>query len=127
MRVRIERSRAMQLRRRRALAWGLAAASLAGVACGAGAASEAGGDCQPPETPTLTLAAYSTPREVYGKIIPAFQEKWKKEHNDQTVIFKESYDGSTSQAENVINGFDADVVALSLGPDVDHIAEAGLI
>jgi sulfate transport system substrate-binding protein len=81
----------------------------------------------PPETPTLTLAAYSTPREVYGKIIPAFQEKWKAEHDDQQVIFQESYGGSTTQSQNVVNGFEADVVALSLAPDVDVIEDAGLI
>jgi sulfate transport system substrate-binding protein len=75
----------------------------------------------------ITFAAYSTPREVYGKIIPAFQAKWKEEHNGQNVIFQESYGGSTSQAQNVIQGFPADVVALSLAPDVDVIADAGLI
>jgi sulfate transport system substrate-binding protein len=64
---------------------------------------------------------------VYGKIISAFQSTWKEEHNDQQVIFQESYGGSTTQAQNVVNGFEADVVALSLGPDVDYIADAALI
>jgi len=85
------------------------------------------GDCTPPDTPVITFAAYSTPREVYGKIISAFQSKWKEEHNDQQVIFQESYGASTTQAQNVVNGFEADVVALSLAPDVDYIADAGLI
>ena len=71
--------------------------------------------------------AYSTPREVYGKIIPAFQSKWKEEHDGQSVIFQESYGGSTTQAQNVVNGQPADVVALSLAPDVDQIKDAGLI
>src|SRR5919106_702862 len=115
-------------RRTKALAAMLGAAALAATACGGGSEpTSASGECQTPETPTITLAAYSTPREVYGKIIPAFQEKWKAEHNDQTVIFQESYGGSTSQAQNVINGFEADVVALSLAPDVDVIKDAGLI
>ena len=47
--------------------------------------------CTPAETPVLNFAAYSTPREVYGKIIPAFQSKWKEQHDDQQVIFQESY------------------------------------
>jgi sulfate/thiosulfate transport system substrate-binding protein len=98
--------------------------SACGSASGQGTTS---GPCQPPAVPTITLAAYSTPREVYGKIIPAFQAIWKDQHNDQNVIFQESYGGSTTQAQNVINGFEADVVALSLAPDVDAIAEAGLI
>ena len=115
-------------RRTKAVAALLGAAALAATACGGGSEpTSASGECQTPETPTITLAAYSTPREVYGKIIPAFQEKWKAEHNDQTVIFQESYGGSTSQAQNVINGFEADVVALSLAPDVDVIKDAGLI
>jgi sulfate/thiosulfate transport system substrate-binding protein len=103
-------------------------AGLAAAACaGNSEADTASGECTPSETPTLTFAAYSTPREVYGKIIPAFQEKWKDEHDDQSVIFQESYGGSTTQSQNVANGFEADIVALSLAPDVDYIADAGLI
>jgi sulfate/thiosulfate-binding protein len=108
----------------------LALTSLAVAACStsqAGEGSSASGACTPPQTPVLTFAAYSTPREVYGKIISAFQAKWKEEHNDQQVIFQESYGGSTTQSQNVINGFQADVVALSLAPDVDAIVDAGLI
>jgi sulfate transport system substrate-binding protein len=99
----------------------------AGAACGGGGTGASGGPCAPSKSPVITLAAYSTPREVYGKIIPAFQAEWKGEHNGQNVIFSESYGGSTSQAQNVANGFPADVVALSLAPDVDKIKDAGLI
>ena len=109
----------------------LLALALVGAACGGSGNSASGeqasGECETPEVPTITFAAYSTPREVYGKIIPAFQAKWKEEHNDQNVIFQESYGGSTTQSQNVVNGFEADVVALSLGPDVDVIKDAGLI
>jgi sulfate/thiosulfate-binding protein len=89
--------------------------------------SAAAGACTPAETPIINFAAYSTPREVYGKIIPAFVSQWKEDHDDQNVIFQESYAGSTTQAANVIAGYEADVVALSLAPDVDQIADAGLI
>ena len=92
-----------------------------------GETSAAGGACEPAETPVINFAAYSTPREAYGKIIPAFVSKWKEEHDDQNVIFQESYAGSTTQAANVIAGYEADVVALSLAPDVDQIVDAGLI
>lgn len=98
---------------------------LAAAACGKSTAAT--GPCTPAKTPVITFAAYSTPREVYGKIIPAFQAKWKEDHAGQSVIFQESYGGSTSQAQAVINGFQADVVALSLAPDVDSIKQAGLI
>ncbi|MGZ8610913.1 MAG: sulfate ABC transporter substrate-binding protein [Actinomycetota bacterium] len=111
----------------------IATLGLLASACGndpAGAGEDgtaAGGDCTPAETPVITFAAYSTPREVYGKIISAFQATWKEEHDGQSVIFQESYGGSTTQAQNIVNGFEADVVALSLGPDVGFIADAGLI
>src|SRR2546422_7016225 len=95
-------------------------------ACGSSTAAT-GGNCTPSKSPVITFAAYSTPREVYGKIIPAFQAKWKADHHGQNVIFQESYGGSTSQAQNVVNGFPADVVALSLADDVDSIKKAGLI
>jgi sulfate transport system substrate-binding protein len=114
----------------------IAALSLLAAACGSGNGDDAAntgtntdnsGECTPADTPVVTFAAYSTPREVYGKIISAFQAQWKEDHDDQAVIFQESYGGSTSQAQNVVNGFQADVVALSLAPDVDFIADAGLI
>ena len=58
-----------------------------------GACSSSGGDeagpCTMAEKPIINFVAYSTPREVYGKIIPAFQSMWKEEHNDQSVIFQE--------------------------------------
>jgi sulfate transport system substrate-binding protein len=125
-----EKGRGMTRSWRRVLAAGAAVGSLIGAACGNSASGSTGNSsqgCVPPQTPVLTFAAYSTPREVYGKIIPAFEAKWKEEHNGQTVIFQESYGGSTTQAQNVISGFEADVVALSLAPDVEVIEEAGLI
>jgi sulfate transport system substrate-binding protein len=85
------------------------------------------GECTPAETPVITFAAYSTPREVYGKIISAFQALWKEENDDQNIIFQESYGGSTTQAANIVNGFEADIFAASLGPDIDAVADAGLI
>jgi sulfate transport system substrate-binding protein len=104
----------------------LVAAAACGKSTAAPGQTGATGPCTPPKAPVITFAAYSTPREVYGKIIPAFQAKWKADHN-QSIIFQESYGGSTSQAQNVVNGFQADVVALSLAPDVDTIKKAGLI
>ena len=90
-------------------------------------ASGSAGACTPADVPVINFAAYSTPREAYGKIIPAFVSQWKEDHDDQNVIFQESYAGSTTQAANVIAGYEADVVALSLAPDVDQIVDAGLI
>lgn len=109
--------------------------SLAGllllVSCTAARGSAGGGatagTCTPSENPVLTLAAYSNVYDVYGKLISAFQSKWADENNGQQVIFSTSFGGSTTQAQNVVNGFPADIVALSLDPDVQAIQDAGLI
>jgi len=103
------------------------------AACSASNASDSstsasGGPCTPSDSPTITFLAYSTPQEVYdAKIIPAFKSMWKDQHDGQIVNFLESYGPSTTQAQNVVNGQPADVVALSLAPDVNTIEQAGLI
>jgi sulfate transport system substrate-binding protein len=78
------------------------------------------------ESVNLILGAYTTPREAYGEIIPLFQAHWK-EQTGQDVTFEESYLGSGAQSRAVIEGFEADVVALSLEADVIRIEDAGLI
>lgn len=78
------------------------------------------------ESITLTLGAYTTPREAYGEIIPLFQAAWK-EKTGQTVTFEESYLASGAQSRAVVEGFEADVVALSLEADINRIVDAKLI
>ncbi|MEA2506931.1 MAG: sulfate/thiosulfate transport system substrate-binding protein [Actinomycetota bacterium] len=115
----------------RRLIGALAVAALAATACSSGNASPtntAAKKCTPAKTPVINFAAYSTPREVYdAKIIPAFEAYWKQKHNGQSLLFEESYAGSTAQSQAVVNGLPADIVALSLAPDVDAIKNAGLI
>lgn len=75
---------------------------------------------------TLTLAAYTTPREAYVEIIPLFQQYWR-DQTRQEVTFQESYLGSGAQSRAVAGGFEADIVALSLERDVTRLVDAGLI
>ena len=76
---------------------------------------------------TLTLGVYTTPREAYANgIIPGFQKLWKEQHG-QDVRFETSYMGSGAQSRAIVGGFEADIAALSLEPDVQRIEEAGLI
>ncbi len=75
---------------------------------------------------TLTLGAYATPREAYAKLIPMFQKRWKAE-SGQELGFEESYLGSGAQSRSIVEGFEADVTALSLEADVERIVKAGLI
>ncbi|HUL85950.1 MAG TPA: sulfate ABC transporter substrate-binding protein [Actinomycetota bacterium] len=105
------------------------AVAVIATACSSSSSSASGGGaCDTSASPRfINFVAYSTPREVYdAKILPAFVKLWKAEH-DQTIQFTESYAGSTTQAQNVVNGQPADVVALSLAPDVQTIQDAGLI
>ncbi|MFH1852248.1 MAG: sulfate ABC transporter substrate-binding protein [Candidatus Neomarinimicrobiota bacterium] len=76
---------------------------------------------------TLTLGAYTVPKEAYQKeIIPAFQTYWKAK-TGQTVQFNESYIASGAQSRAILGGFDADVAALSLEDDVQRLVNAEFI
>jgi len=72
---------------------------------------------------SVSLVAYSTPQEAYQEIIPAF----KKTSDGKDVGFKQSYGASGDQARAVEAGLNADVVALSLAPDVDKLVEANKV
>ena len=71
----------------------------------------------------LSLVAYSTPREAYGKLIPAFQ----KTGAGNDVSFTQSYGASGEQTRAVKAGLHADIVALSLAPDMDELVAAGKV
>ena len=71
----------------------------------------------------LSLVAYSTPREAYGKLIPAFQ----KTAAGKDVSFSQSYGASTDQARAVANGLKADLVFLSTGTDVNLLVDSGIV
>jgi sulfate/thiosulfate-binding protein len=72
---------------------------------------------------TLSLVAYSTPREAYAKLIPLYQQT----PQGKDVSFTQSYGGSGDQARAVAAGLKADIVELSLAPDVDSLVKAGLV
>ncbi|MBD2100701.1 sulfate ABC transporter substrate-binding protein [Leptolyngbya sp. FACHB-261] len=74
----------------------------------------------------LTLVSYAVTRAAYEKIIPQFTAKWQQEKG-QNVTFNQSYGGSGSQARAVIDGLEADVVALALALDTKKIEKAELI
>jgi sulfate/thiosulfate transport system substrate-binding protein len=108
----------------------LAAAALSllllpAVAAGCGGPAEesgaaAGGDGSGGK---LSLVAYSTPKEAYGELIPAFT----KTAAGKGVSFTQSYGASGDQSRAVAAGLPADVVALSLAPDVDKLVEPGIV
>ena len=106
-----------------------ALALIAATGCGGSGTSNASasGPCKPGDSPVITLAAYSNPYDAYGKLTSAFASDWKDSHNGQSLIFQMSFGGSTTQAENIVNGFPADIYASSTPPDVQLVQDAGLI
>ena len=94
--------------------------ALAAAGCGGGGdtAGASGGDGG-----TLSLVAYSTPREAYEEIIPAFQET----DAGTGIDFDQSYASSGEQSRGVEAGLAADVVAFSLEPDITRLIDAGLV
>jgi sulfate/thiosulfate transport system substrate-binding protein len=86
----------------------------AGIVVGANAASA---------KTTLALVAYSTPKDAYAKIIPAFEGTAA----GKDVSFTQSYGASGDQARAVGAGLSADLVALSLEPDVSTLVKKGIV
>ena len=71
----------------------------------------------------LSLVAYSTPREAYGALTSLFG----KTTAGKDVDFSQSYGASGEQTRAVKAGLKADIVALSLAPDMDELVKAGLV
>jgi sulfate transport system substrate-binding protein len=90
--------------------------ALVAAGCGGTSSGSTGGK-------SISLVAYSTPREAYADVIKAFQAT----PDGKGVSFKQSYAASGDQSRAVANGLPADVVALSLSPDVDKLVDANLV
>ena len=91
------------------------ALALMGILAGsAGGASQSG---------SVDLVAYSTPKDAYGKIISSFQGTAA----GHGVDFTQSYGASGDQARAVAAGQPADLVALSLAPDIDFLVKKNIV
>jgi sulfate transport system substrate-binding protein len=88
-----------------------------------GALSAANG--QPREIKLLNVSNDPT-RELWKEINQVFADRYQQEHGGKISI-KQSHGGSSSQARSVIDGLEADVVALGLWPDTDQLRKKGLI
>ncbi len=69
----------------------------------------------------LSLVAYSTPKEAYAELVPAFT----KTSAGKGVTVDQSYGASGEQTRAVQGGLPTDVVTLSLAPDMDKLVESG--
>jgi sulfate/thiosulfate-binding protein len=101
----------------------LSVVALALLAVGCGGPAEEGASASSNGGARLSLVAYSTPKEAYEELIPAFQ----KTPEGKGISFDQSYGASGDQSRAVASGLPADVVALSLAPDVDKLVEPGLV
>ena len=78
-----------------------------------------------PSTPgALTLVAYSTPREAYEEIIPLFQATEAGAGRRVRAVVRRL---RRPEPRRVEAGLPADVVALSLWPDVERLVEPGIV
>jgi sulfate transport system substrate-binding protein len=93
----------------------LVAATVASVTSNDASARPSGG--------SISLVAYSTPRDAYAKLIPAFTST----SAGSGTSFQQSYGASGEQARAVIAGLKADVVAFSLEPDMTSLVKAHLV
>jgi sulfate/thiosulfate-binding protein len=93
--------------------WPLVAVALLASGCSSAA----------PAASHLVLVGYSAPQEAYAQLIPAFQQTQAAKE----VAVDASFGASGTQTQAVLNGLDADVVALSLESDVDKLVNAGIV
>ena len=106
-------------RRGRIAAAAVVAAVVTGLAgCGGDSSSGSGSS-----TRRIDVVAFSVVKSAYD----ALGEGFEKTPAGKGVSLKGSYGGSGAQSRAVIAGQKADLVALSLTPDVDNIVKAGKI
>lgn len=92
--------------------------------CALSGCKNSGGEREPT---ALTVAGYTTIREVVGReLLPAFREHLKV-RDGREIRLQESYQGSGAQSRAIVAGFEADVAVLSMEPDIQRLVEAGLV
>jgi sulfate transport system substrate-binding protein len=67
---------------------------------------------------TILNVSYDVTREFYKDFNAAFAAYWK-DTTSNTVTINQSHDGSSKQAQAVVNGLEADVVTMNQSLDVD--------
>ena len=106
----------MSVSHKRAAALSLAALLAATGCSSAGGSSDSGGD-------QLSLVGFSV---LEAANAPVFEE-FEGTSEGEGVTFKTSYGASGDQSRAVEGGLDADVVHLSLEPDMQRLVDAGLV
>ena len=77
-------------------------------------------------TELLNVACDPT-RELWKDLNPRFCKYYEQKNPGQLITIRQSHGGSASQARQVMDGLEADVVTLALWSDTDAIRKAGLM
>jgi len=83
------------------------------------------GTAQAQDKPLLN-ASYDVAREVFAAVNPKFQAYWKAKSGHDVKI-DQSFAGTSRQAQDIIQGKKVDVVTFNQVPDVDILAQRGLL
>ena len=75
---------------------------------------------------TLLNVSYDVMRDFYKDYNPAFAKYWKGK-TGETVTLQQSHGGSSKQARAVIDGLAADVITMNQQPDIDVLADKGIV
>jgi sulfate transport system substrate-binding protein len=71
----------------------------------------------------LKIVAYSTPTQAFASLISAFQAT----PQGKNITFTQSFGASGDQARAIVAGQKADIVDLSLQPDMQKLVDAGIV
>ncbi|VFR48764.1 Sulfate and thiosulfate binding protein CysP [plant metagenome] len=75
---------------------------------------------------TLLNTSYDIARELFTEINPKFVDHWKKT-TGETITIEQSFGGTSKQAQAILQGLKADTVTFNQVPDVDILANRGLV
>lgn len=102
----------------------VAALAITGLsACGGGSTDVPNGQDISSGNRHLNLVAYATPKPGFDAIIPAF----RKTPEGHDIGFSQSYGASGDQSRKVARRVPADIVNLSVEPDITRLVKAGLV
>ncbi|WP_066163251.1 sulfate ABC transporter substrate-binding protein [Gordonia hydrophobica] len=91
--------------------------------CGGGSTDSPGGIDISSGSRHLNLVAYATPKIGFDEVIPAFRQT----PGGSDIGFSQSYGASGDQSRKVARGLPADVVNLSVEPDITRLVKAGVV
>ncbi|THF64500.1 sulfate ABC transporter substrate-binding protein [Pseudothauera nasutitermitis] len=91
-----------------------------------GASVFASGFAAAQSSPPLLNASYDIARELFGAINPKFVEHWKQQ-TGETVVIDQSFQGTSRQAQDIIQGKKVDTVTFNQVTDINVLVQRGFV